>query len=289
MKIPAINTNVPNIGFNLKAQDNFVQQRGIKLEHWAAIPSPIGLKDRGEYRRSETLDTFSSNGFIYKKMGEFTGVIVSNSKHDAQTDGGILDVAGARLVLPRYYDPCKGEDKKEIAMLPGDRIYAKNIELKVSNYQRVEFVPGQVDFLQFPAKTVSFCIDSLGNEFKFGKDFKLDKDGNIKWVTGKKNPSIDPDTGKGRVYSVRYEYLAFWYVESLINEIRITNDDTANEASRMPYHVSIQREYVYHNRVKPAKTDINSNKEDSRTNQGVVEQLDDNEVQVKVNMSYFEE
>ncbi len=285
-KLLAIDTNIANIGFNLDAQDNFVKNRGIKFEHWMAMPSPIGLKDRGEYRRSDALDTISSNGFIYKKVGEFTGALVSNSRQDHNIDAGVFDVSGARIVLPRYYD-CG--TKKEISMLPGDRVYAKGVELKVGNYQRVEHSTSKLDILQFPVKNVEFCMDSLGNEFKCGKDFKVDKNGNIKWVDGKKNPGIDPDTGKGRVYSIRYDYLAFWYVDSIINEIRITNSEDATKPSRMPYHVSIQREYVYHNRAKPAKTDLNSDKEDSRTNKAPEPTLDDNQNQVKVNMSYFEE
>lgn len=290
-RIKAIGTTIKNVGFNLEAQDTFVKQRGIKLEHWVAAPSPIGMKDRGEYRRSDALDTISSNGFIYTKVGEFTGLIVSNSKNDSDIEGGLFEHSGARLILPRFYDTMcdKSCKNKEISLLPGDRVYAKDVELKVANYQRADYNPNGVDFLQFPVKNVQFLMDSFGNKYSQGKDFKVDKEGNIKWVAGKKNPGIDPDTGKGRVYSIRYEYLAFWYVDAIINEIRITNEGDSGTPSRMAYHASIQREYVYHNRVKPDVTDVNKDKEDSRTNEAPKEKLDPNEYQVKVNMSIYED
>ena len=37
----------PEIKFNLDAQEKFAKSRGVVFEHFAAIPSPIGLKDRG--------------------------------------------------------------------------------------------------------------------------------------------------------------------------------------------------------------------------------------------------
>ena len=137
--------NMPNIGFNTEAQEKFAKDHGIIFTHWVAIPSPIGIKDRGDYRRPDSLDTMSSNGFIYKKVGEFTGTILGNSRSN-QYDDGIYDNSTARLVIPKFYN-C---GKKEIAFLPGDRIYAKDMDLSVSNYQRVDYNPKSADFLQFP-------------------------------------------------------------------------------------------------------------------------------------------
>ena len=275
--------NIPNIGFNLEAQEQFVKDHGVVFTHWSAIPSPIGLKDRGDYRRPDSLDTVSSNGFIYKKVGEFTGTIMGNSKGHEFGDG-IIDNSTARLVLPKYYNNCE----KEIALLPGDRIYAKDIEISVPNYQRVDFNPKSVDYLQFPAKEVEHLIDSKGLEYKQGVDFKIDKDGNIKWIKGKKNPGIDIETGNGSIYSIRYTYNAFWYIQHLINEIRITNEGDNSQPQRMPYHVTIQREYVYHNRVKGDSKESNIKIEDSRTNEEPTENIDPNGYQVKVDMRDFE-
>lgn len=293
---------LPEVKFNLLAQEAFAKARGVVFEHWAATPSPIGLKDRGDYRRSDTLDTFSENGYIYKKVGEFTATLV-NSGQDFKTggpvDGGIYDNSTGRLILPRYYNENCPSSEKDISLLPGDRVYAKDIELIVDNYQRAEYNPTGSDFLQYPAKCVHNLIDSRGVEYTEGVEFKINSQGNIQWIDGKNNPGIDPETGKGRVYSVRYSYVAFWYILQLLNEIRITNTDTATEPSRMAQHVMVQREYVYHNRnrgdkenqtekqIKKEKNDKKA-KRPSRNNQEVKTKITENKPKLRVDMKDFE-
>jgi signal peptidase I len=281
-------SSIPAVKFNLTAQEGFVKGRGVIFEHWAAIPSPIGMKEKGDIRRPEMLDTVSSNGFIYKKVGEFTGVIVNNARKEDRIEGGIYDNSEARLVLPKFYNDRHPSKTKPILFVPGDRIYAKDIELKVDNYQRVEYNPNGVDYLQFPAKEVSFLIDSLNNEFICGINYSVDKDGNIVWMDGKKNPGVDPDTSKGRIYGIRYTYQAFWYVSRLLNEIRITNTATNEDPARMPYQVMIQREYVYHNQTKSQSTEtIKECDKPSRENQAPIESIDTNKYDIQVDTKNF--
>lgn len=284
MRTKAIQSDIFNVGFNFSNQEKFIKDHGIVFEHYVAIPSPVGLKDRGDYARVD-VDTFSSNGFLYRKSGEFTGVLVNNStKHvSSQTSESIYDHSTARMVLPRFYNDSAGN---EIKLLPGDRVYAKKLELKVDNYQKVEGNPNGVDFLQYPVNCVSFLIDSENKEYKQNVDFKITKDGNIKWKD--KNPGIDPETGKGRVYSVRYTYLAFWYVSQLLNEIRITNRGTKDEPVRLPYQVMVQREYVYHNKNRSDKTELESQSHDERTNPEPDENIDPNQHDIKVDTRNFE-
>lgn len=276
---------IPDVKFNLDAQESFAKDKGIIIEHWAAIPSTIGQKDRGDLRRPDTLDTVSENGFIYKKVGEFVGTIIGNSKNHNHVEGGILDTSTARLVMPRLYNEDCAAAGKEISLLPGDRLYAKTIEIKVPNYQKVEYKPKHADFLQFPAKEVSMLQDSNGIDYVEGRHFKIDSSGNIEWIDGQKNPGIDPETGKGRLYGIRYMYVAFWYVQQLIHEVRITNTSDSSAPARLPYHAVIQREYVYHNRNKPAPE--NKNTETPRTQEPPTENLDPNQYQVKVDIRDF--
>ncbi len=289
-KVKAIPSGIPlpDVKFNLEVQEQFAKARGVIFEHFAAIPSPIGLKDRGDYRRPDSLDTISENGFIYKKIGEFTGTIVGNS-HQHQFGGaaeaGIYDNSTARLVIPKTYDKTCTK-KTDISLLPGDRIYAKDIALKVDNYQRADFNPKGSDFLQFPALSVDFLEDSQGIEYTQGKHFKI-SDGNIKWIRGRDNPGIDPETGEGRVYSIRYTYNAFWYIQQLINEIRITNTDTSSDPVRLPYHATIQREYIYHSKVRGDAKDSNVDTFTERTAPEPTEKIDPNDTQVRVDIRNF--
>lgn len=273
------------IKFNLEAQDQFVKSRSVTFEHWAAIPSPIGMKDSGEYRRSDVSDTLTSNGFLYKKVGEFNATLLGNGHKNDDIDGGIFDNSTARITMPRFYNARKPSNKKEISLLPGDRIYAKGIELKVDNYQRTDFEHNTlVDVLQFPVQSVSMLIDSQNKTYSEGQDFTI-KDGNIHW-SKQSNPGIDTDLGKGKVYGIRYTYLAFWYVASLINEIRITTDENDNPA-RMPYQAMIQREYVYNNKNKTSQTNHMSQNEDERTNKGKKSKLSSGDYEVSVEVSNF--
>lgn len=280
---------IPNIGFNLEAQEVFATDHGIVIEHWAAIPSTIGQKDRGDLRRPDTLDTVSENGFIYKKIGEFVGTILGNSKKNDHAEGGIMDQSQARLMMPRFYQSTCDNRHKEIALLPGDRLYAKQIELKVPNYQKVEYRPRSTDTLQFPAKCVLMLQDSNGIDYTEGVEFMINDQGDIKWMDGKPNPGIDPETGKGRLYGVRYMYIAFWYVQQLLNEIRITNTSDSSAPARLPYHAVIQREYVYHQKNRGDKKDSNINNETPRTQDEPTENIEPNQFEIKVDVRDFED
>jgi hypothetical protein len=103
----------------------------------------------------------------------------------------------------------------------------------------------------FPIKRIEKIEDSRGRVFVEGKDFEITCEGNIRWLAGGSSPGIDPETKKGRVYSARYLYKAFWYIVQIPNEIRITNttDSGVRGPQRMAQHVVIQREYVYQNQI----------------------------------------
>jgi hypothetical protein len=98
-------------------------------------------------------------------------------------------------------------------------------------------------------------VDSRNIQYNQGVDYCITSDGNIRWIAGGRNPGIDPTTGDGRVYSVRYLYKAFHYVISLPKEVRMTNitEGGVRAPERMAYFAVIQREYIYHsqNRSDP--------------------------------------
>jgi hypothetical protein len=289
-RINVLPLEIPSIGFTLEAHEQFAKDRGVIFEHYAAIPSTIGQIDRGDIRRPDALDTISENGYIYRKVGEFVGTILGNSaKHD-HVEGGIMDSSTARLVLPKFYnEDCGPSAGQEIALLPGDRVYAKSIELRVPNYQKGEYRPKGSDYLQFPAKCVQMLQDSRGIDYTEGVHFKINDIGNIDWIDGKSNPGIDPDTGKGRIYGIRYMYVAFWYIQQLVNEIRVTNTGDASTPARLPYQAVIQREYVFHNKNRGDQKETTVNTETPRTQELPVENTNPNQYQVKVDVRDFTE
>lgn len=245
--------------FNILFDDTFVTGSGIDYSHWKAMPSPIGLKDRGDYRR-DGLDVLTSNGMLYVCAGIFTGCETDNTTDKKRTEGGIIDPSVSRLILPRFYNKTKSvagsvntsavDDGGRIYMAPGDRIYVSDpvANVKVSNYQRMTYEVGQ-NVPMFPIIELEVpIIDSRNISYVQGLDFCVTGDGNINWLPGGNNPGIDPETGKGRVYSVRYLYKAFHYVISLPKEVRMTNvaEGGVRVPERLAYYAVIQREYIWH-------------------------------------------
>lgn len=261
LQADTINRNSPftQMSFDLNKQDQFVTSFGVDFLHYKAMPSPIGQKDRGDLRRSDGVDTITSNGMIYKCSGTFTATMSDNSRDQKRGNSGILNPSESRLILPRFYNKNDQSDGKRIYLAPGDRLYIadKDADVKVSNYHKMDYEPGIDNVPMFPIVEMELpIVDSRNIEYNQGVDYCITSEGNIRWIAGGKNPGIDPDTGKGRVYTVRYLYKAFWYVMSIPKEVRVTNvtNGTVRNPERMPFHAIVVREYIYHNQNKGDKT-----------------------------------
>ena len=275
--------------FDLNRLDAFTTSLGVDFTHYKAIPSPIGKKDRGDYRRSDGVDTITSNGMIYRCAGKFTATITDNSRGSKQATGGTLDPSESRLVLPRFYNKDAVADGDRIYFAPGDRVYVSdlNADVKVSNYQEMDYQAGIDNEPMFPIMALDGSIlDSRGIEYVQNLDFTICQ-GNIRWLPTGKNPGIDPDTGKGRVYSIRYLYNAFWYVVSIPKEVRITNvsNGSVRSPERMPYHVVVVREFIYHNQNRGDLANQNKPLEPKRVDAAPVESVTPNKFVIPVNMS----
>ena len=279
-QIPAINPLAPYVqeSFDLNRMDAFVKSLGSTFYHWKATPSPIGLSDRGDYRRNQGVDVMTSNGYIYTLGGKFTATMTSNQKDQVRpSEGGLIDSATAYLTLPRFYDDasdlpadqnntpstpsadcCGTNDSgngvvqgKRIRLTPGDRLYSDpTIDDLVVNKELITFSYNSANVPMYPIVQMDGpVVDSRGIFYNQNADFNIDCNGNIAWIDGRPNPGIDSDTGEGRTYSIRYLYRAFYYVSSIIKEVRITEvtENGIRRPERMPMFVQIQREYLYRN------------------------------------------
>jgi len=295
----AINRYSPfvQLSMDLKKHDQFVTGSAVEYIHYKAMPSPIGLKDRGDYRRSDGVDTITSNGMLYKCAGRFSATMIDNSasKRMGESD---QDVSQSRLVLPRFYnkDPSSGDqaDGNRIYLAPGDRIYVADpsIDVLVSNYHKMDFEAHVDNIPMFPIVKLEVpIIDSRNIEYTCGKDFEITKAGNIRWLAGGKNPGIDPETKKGRVYSVRYLYRAYWYILSLPKEVRVTGVTNGNErtSERMPYHAIIVREFLYHQTNRSEQQNALETQSPGRAVQRPVESVNPDEYYIPVDMSNISE
>ena len=242
--------NVPEqaVSFDLAAIDALIRSQGATLEHHAAILCPLGLDNKTDIRHTNHPGK-CYNGFIYKKLGCVTANVTSNSSQPDWAGRGMEDASTAYTTLPRFYDErCDGRELSvPIRVQLFDRIYIKDLQVQVVNTEKVEYNQTGVDYLAYPALSVEFLIDANGREYECGKDFDI-VEGNIVWRENRA-PGYNPDLDRGVVYSVRYTYRPFYYVENLLHEIRLARvvnpENGAVELERMPFQLRLQREYAF--------------------------------------------
>ena len=299
-QLQAINPWCPTVqtSFSLDKDDAFITGQGIDYVHYKAIVSPIGLKDRGDYRRDQ-LDTITSNGMIYICSGVFSGLEVSNTRDKQIVEGGLNDPSTSQLVLPRFYNKGGPSDIGQmnlapedngcrIYLAPGDRIYVQDPQanVNVSNYQKMTFELSD-NIPMFPIVALELpIIDSKNIQYIQGLDYIITSKGNISWLPTGKNPGFDPDTGLGRVYSVRYLYRAFHYVVELPKEVRIAvvTVNGIRQSERMAYSAVIQREYIYHSQTKGDPKNITVSTTPERAVQSPLQNIKPNPNSISVDL-----
>jgi hypothetical protein len=296
LQIPTIVPLAPIVqeSFDLNRLDIFVTSLGIDVMHYRAIPSPIGQNDRGSWRRNDGVDTISSNGMIYRYAGTFTATLTSNDRDQKRGPSGVIDPSEAHLVMPRFYNANGTVDTgNRIYLAPGDRIYIAdpNADVNVANPQKMDYEEGIDNVPMFPiVQLLDTIVDSRNIRYNPNVDYTITTDGNIRWLPGGNNPGIDPDTGKGRVYSIVYLYRAFYYVVALPHELRITNVTIGGvrAPARMPMEAVIMREYIFHNQNKGSKTNQNVPPVPQRVDAAPRESTDPNKYIVHVDMGNVE-
>ena len=160
---------------------------------------------------------------------------------------GYLDEASVQITLPRMYEP-ECNMTKPVFIAPFDRFYIKeDAGLEVVHWQlQAAHIMG-IDRLSFPIKQVLDIVDSQGKRYD-STDYCITSEGHLKWIDGR-GPGIDPKSGLGLVYSIRYVYRPYFYVYRLIHEIRVAQiqDESTSERNvkRMPQCAVLNREYNF--------------------------------------------
>lgn len=229
--------------FDVPAFDNVITSHGVTMCHWAGIRCPVGLVDRNSGRRPHDDHEGCSNGFLYRYQGEVTCLFSGNSTTTNLNAPGLMDGSSVNITFPRFYDT---DPDKFVYVANFDRLYFKEEKIQVVTWQLLEHSLTGSDRPQFPALCVLDLVDSRGVSYAEGIDFEV-RAGLINWL-GQNRPGLDPDSGRGRIYSVRYTYRPYYYVERLVHEVRVAqalNPVTgARESERVPVAAIINREYV---------------------------------------------
>lgn len=236
--------------FGQDTVDDLLGKEGVRLVHWRAMKCPIGLRSRNDQRPEHHDHDNCSNGLLYVKAGELDGIFQGAQLNSNHTDIGMIDAGTAQLTLARYYDEVPGQPLKEVLVSPYDRLYLAEAQFEVVNWEVLEYNPTGVDKPQYPALAVEHLVDARGREYRQSEHFEV-VDGRIRWRQGVDRPGIDPDSGAGVPYSVRYRFRPFWYVKTLVHEIRVRRADDfttgRRNVERLPYTIVVQREVVFEN------------------------------------------
>lgn len=244
------NRNVGGIGgngsaslFDIPEIDNAIYQRGVRMIHMTAMPCPVGrLSLTDSTHRPHADHAGCQGGFIYTNVGVVTCLFSSNSRRMNWTDQGMADGDTVSITLPRFYD----NTNIQVKAMPFDRLYLAEESISVVQWELAEYSDLGVDALKFPVVYVESLIDWRGEYYKQDVDFTV-KNGKIHW--GSRAPGINPDTGLGGVYSVRYAYHPFYIIDSIGHEIRVATQVVNGQkiAVPMPYQISVVRENVARN------------------------------------------
>ncbi len=236
-----------SVAFDIDAFDEALHAHGVQFIHYRALRSPVGLLDRYDSRRPNEDHSGSSNGHVYTKAGCMTAIFTNNSKDLRAIEGASMDSAVAQITPARFYD----NSCEPILVAPFDRFFLAETSIEVTHSQLVDAHISGHDRLRFPCERVLDLIDSANIRYTVN-DFDI-IDGQIVWNSPKR-PGIDPETGKGRVYAVRYTYRPHWYCDRLIKEIRMAQyqDIMTGERKtmRMPQSFMAVREYIFENENK---------------------------------------
>jgi hypothetical protein len=245
--------------FDKDAFDSLIRGQGIKVVHYRAIPDPTGMAAIGDVHAVQSKRQ-SSDGFIYKEVGEMFVWFSANSSDWGIEVEGMTKHDTAVITVPHKYENCPDKD---VILAPYDRFYLKDIEVRVVAMQYVEANTTGIDKLQYPASCVEHLIDADGKEYLEGINFQLTPEGFIKWIS-QDRPGFNEKTSRGTIYSIRYRYTPYFVIARLLHEVRVsqvTNPLTFDRnLERMPFQALIIREHV----LSDANRDPHQNLMDQR-------------------------
>lgn len=224
--------------------DNFlaaIRGHGVDFCHYRGMRCPVGLIDESTDRVMHMNHGNCSNGFLYTEAGSVKAILTGNSMDSKLSGVGMLDGSNVHVTFDTTYR----DSGCEVFVAPFDRLYLADENIVVTNWQLVTHRPAEDDRLNFPAVNVQDLIDSRGVSYRQGQDFEVTNEGRIRWLSG--GPGLEPNTNRGRVYSIRYTYRPYWLVSHLAHEIRVVQGQSASGGQitkRMPQAAYLQREYV---------------------------------------------
>jgi hypothetical protein len=230
--------------FDANAFDAAIRSHGVLMVHYAAQPCPVGKVDRYSVRRPGHDHSACQNGQIYTKMGTVKCLFINSGNKMDQYETGVINGTQATVTTPRHYEGTEDE----VQVVPIDKFYLLDENLLVPHTQLVEAHITGKDRLSFPVEKVVSIYDSRGKKY-CAEDYTIEN-GQIIW--GQEQPGYDPVINMGTIYSIRYLYRPYFYVDSVLHQTRYITVDTGLEVKniRGNQEMILKREHVYEKEEK---------------------------------------
>ena len=184
-------TDLPSVmvSFDVEAFDQAIRSQGVRLIHFTALRCPVGLTDIGDNRRPHPDHAGCSNGFLYRKAGTVTALLLGNGNDPQLRDIGFVDGASFTSTFPlNYDDACI--PAKPFYLAPFDRFYLDEEAITVPTWQLVQCNEAGIDRTNFPIVEVEDLIDSRGESYEQCKDYEIEN-GQIVWLSSGRRPLPD--------------------------------------------------------------------------------------------------
>jgi hypothetical protein len=230
---------------SLIAFDNNIRNSGVQMCHFTVTPCPVGRISKFDTLNKPHPDHAGcQNGHIYTFAGKVTVLFTGNTKRPNYAEGETINGSTAQASIPRFYDD---NPTCPVIVSPWDRFTFHEPPFQVVHWELIDSNEQGNDRLKFPAVEIQQLIDNRGIGYQPCQDFVIDGNGDIQWLTNNR-PGTDPDTGKGRLYSVRYLYNPFYYCSGLGHEVRVLpaiTPDGKRQMMQAPRQITLERENTF--------------------------------------------
>ena len=228
--------------FDISAFDEAIASHSVSMVHWRALACPGGKTDLDDIRTPDTCHLGCSNGFLYVMAGVVQCVFTGNSSSQNVQELGVMDGSSVSVTLARCYN-----DGTPVRIANFDRLFLAEESVVVPEWQLVAYHQSGEDRLRRApvVGTVLDLIDSAGIAYHEGVEFEVRNSG-ITWIS-QNRPGVDPETGKGKIYAIRYCYRPYWYISHISHQARVAVAEVGGEIKTimLPSSVTLQREYVF--------------------------------------------
>ena len=228
------------VDFDLDAFDDLILDKGVPLQHWRAMPCPVGRANQYDYRSPHVDHAGCSNGFLYREAGIIKAIYTGNSAQLIQVDLGLLTGSTVMLTFARLYD----KTQQAFHAHPFDRFYLPDANVLVTGMELFEVSGLNNDRIKFPITEIIDLVDAKGEQYG-PDDYKI-VDGKILW-TGQHRPGYDPTGSHGVTCSIRFLYRPYWLFKNYMHEVRVSQTeafDGSRGLARLPQSGLLQRENV---------------------------------------------